>query len=80
MNSGKGKQAGSRGVAPSGGWKPRFPALPPCVLREKRCRGLPLVKAPSVSGSEARTSDGIAMPAAELRARLKKLSVLSKGK
>ena len=80
MNSGKGEQAGSRVVAPSGGWKPSFPALPPCVRREKRGCGLPLVKAPSASGSEALTTDGLAMPAAELRAGLKKLSVLSKGK
>lgn len=77
----------SRIRSPSGLRKPSFPALPPCVRREKRCAwaaaGLTTRRRCLVQSCRPLgmlTADGLWMPAAELRARLQKPAMLCRGK
>lgn len=76
----------SSGLCPPGLQKPSFPALPPCVCRE-RSTGCELLTRRSAGcvwlrhrPSETLTTVGLWMPAAQLGARLKKPTVLRRGK
>lgn len=79
MNNGKGGQAGSRVRSlPRAGEATLSRTAPLCQQREARLP-VPLVKALSVSRIRlgvADKTDGLAMPAAELRARLKQSEIL----